>query len=271
MCLTVIGLMAVLVWNKASLRVGEGQVAVLDVGQGECVVLANSEAAVVVDCGGSSWTNAGDIAANYLMSIGKTRIDMLVLTHLHADHANGVETLLYRMDVGQLVLPEDVDDTDWQRDEVLSAAERQGVPVTLLSEETSVSVGGMGFDLLLPMGESDMNERGIVVLARMGQMQTLVMGDAGREAESALLEAWAVPDVDILVAGHHGSRSASSPLFLLAAQPETAVVSVGYNPYGLPAPDVMERLGYYCDTVARTDQQGNVVIDLGGESLGETG
>ena len=273
-CAAVAALMAVLVLGKLSIRTGEGQVAVLDVGQGECVVLANSQAAVVVDCGGSGWASAGDIAANYLLSIGKTRVDMLVLTHLHADHANGAETLLYRTDVGQLVMPEDVDDTDWQRDEVLYAAERQDVPVTLLTEEKHVSVGGIELELLLPMGESGMNERGIVVLATMGEKQVLIMGDAGREAESALLEAWAVPDVDVLVAGHHGSRSGSSPLFLLAAQPETAVVSVGYNAYGLPAPDVMDRLDTYCDTVLRTDEQGNVVIQLGEEgdgSLGETG
>ncbi len=270
-CAAAAALALTLIWGKLSIRTGDGQVAVLDVGQGECVVLANSQAAVVVDCGGSSWSSAGDIAANYLLGIGKTRVDMLVLTHLHADHANGAETLLYRADVGQVVMPAGADDTDWQRDEVLAAAERQGVPVTLLEEQSHVSVGGMELDLLLPMGESDMNERGIVVLARMGQKQTLVMGDAGREAEMELLRDWAVPDVDILVAGHHGSRSASGPLFLLAAQPETAVVSVGYNSYGQPAPEVMERLETYCDTVLRTDEQGNVVIDLEENDDGKTG
>ncbi len=270
-CAAAAALALTLIWGKLSIRTGEGQVAVLDVGQGECVVLANSQAAVVVDCGGSGWSSAGDVAANYLLGIGKTRVDMLVLTHLHADHANGVETLLYRTNVGRLVLPAGADDTDWQRDEVLAAAERQGVPVTLLGQEEHVSVGGMELDLMLPMGESDMNERGIVALAQMGQKQVLIMGDAGREAEMALLEDWAVPDVDILVAGHHGSRSGSSPLFLLAAQPETAVVSVGYNPYGLPAPNVMDRLETYCDTVLRTDEQGTVVIDLGEDDDGETG
>ncbi len=271
LCLVLMGLAAVLLQGKLAIRRGEGMVSVLDVGQGECVVLADSEGAVVVDCGGSGMNSAGDIAANYLLSIGKTRIDALVLTHLHADHANGVETLLYRTDVGCLVMPSDGDDSDWQREDILRAAEREDVPVRLIDEQTHLQAGGIGLDLLLPEGERDTNERGIVALASMGDMRTLIMGDAGQEAEMSLLAERAVPDVDILVVGHHGSRSASGPVFLRAANAETAVVSVGYNTYGHPAPNVLERLGYYCDTVLRTDEQGNVVVRLGGEELGETG
>ena len=143
--------------------------------------------------------------------------------------------------------------------------------VKLLDRETRAAAGNIELDMLLPEGEQDTNERGIVVLAKMGEMQTLIMGDAGREAETALLESRAVPDVDILVVGHHGSRSASGPVFLRAARAETAVISVGYNTYGHPAEDVLERLAYYCDEILRTDEQGNVVIDLGGEDLGKDG
>ncbi len=270
-CLSVLLLAGVLALGKLSIRRGEGLVTALDVGQGECVVLADSDSAVVVDCGGSGWSNAGDVAANYLLSIGKTRVDMLVLTHLHADHANGVETLLYRMDVGCLVLPSDGDDSDWMREDILAAAARRDVPVRLVSEATHATVGGIELDLLLPEGEGGSNERGIVALARMGDTRTLVMGDAGKEAELALLRDWAVPDVDILVVGHHGSNSASSPSFLRAAEPETAVISVGYNTYGHPSEAVLDRLDTYCDRTLRTDEQGNVVIGLGGKDLGEDG
>ena len=178
---------------------------------------------------------------------------------------------MYRTDVGCLVMPSDGDDSDWQREDILRAAEREDVPVRLIDEQTHLQAGGIGLDLLLPEGERDTNERGIVALASMGGMRTLIMGDAGQEAEMSLLAERAVPDVDILVVGHHGSRSASGPVFLRAANAETAVVSVGYNTYGHPAPNVLERLGYYCDTVLRTDEQGNVVVRLGGEELGETG
>ena len=270
-CASLLLLAGVLALGKLSIRRGEGLAAVLDVGQGECVVLADSDGAVVVDCGGTDWNNAGDVAANYLLSIGKARVDMLVLTHLHADHANGVETLLYRMDVGCLAMPAEGDDSDRLRESILAAAERRDVPVALLAEDTRAVAGGVEMDLLLPEDQGDTNERGVVVLAKVGDMRTLVMGDAGREAEMALLKEWAVPDVDMLVVGHHGSNSATGASFLRAAQPETAVISVGYNAYGHPTEAVLERLHTYCDAVLRTDWQGNVVIRSGGKDLGEDG
>lgn len=270
-CASVLLLMVMLAMGKLSIRRGEGLVTALDVGQGECVVLADADGAVVVDCGGSGMNSAGDAAANYLLSIGKTRVDLLVLTHLHEDHANGVQTLLYRMEVGRLVLPADGDDGDGQREDILAAAKRRNVPVTELAEPTRATVGGIGLDLLLPEGQDGANERGIVALARMGESKTLVMGDAGREAELALLRDWAVPDVDILVVGHHGSNSATSPSFLRAADPETAVISVGYNSYGHPTEEVLARLDTYCDTVLRTDTRGNVALRVEGEEHGEDG
>ena len=270
-CLAVLSLSLILALGKLSVRAGEGLVAVLDVGQGECVVLADGGGTVVVDCGGSGMTDAGDIAADYLLGIGRTKIDMLVLTHLHTDHANGAETLLYRVDVGCVVMPAEDGDSDPMREKVLEAARRRNVPVRLLSGPSRAVAGGIELDMLLPRGESDTNERGIVVLAGMGDVRTLIMGDAGREAEMALLRDRAVPDVDILVVGHHGSRSASGAIFLRAARPETAVISVGYNAYGHPAEEVLERLEGYCGTVLRTDEQGNAVIRLGGKELGEAG
>ena len=88
------------------------------------------------------------------------------------------------------------------------------------------------------------------------------MGDAGMDTEMALLADDLVPDVDILVAGHHGSRTASGALFLRAAQPETAVISVGYNSFGQPAEETLERINTYCGALRRTDTEGTVIIKL---------
>ena len=261
-CAGAIGLCLVLIAAKLSIPDGEARLTVLDVDQGQCVVLADRDTAVVIDCGGAGLDNAGDRAANYLLSVGHTRADALILTHLHHDHANGVLTLLCRMKVDRLILPAGTDDADQLLDPILEMARERGVAVTFLSQEQTARIGGMTLDLLLPQGDGD-NERGIVVHALAAGQSAFIMGDAGTEAEMSLLRARSVPDVDILVAGHHGSRTATGTLFLAAAKPETAVISVGYNTYGQPAEATLDRLALVCPTVLRTDREGDVTIPLG--------
>jgi competence protein ComEC len=123
----------------------------------------------------------------------------------------------------------------------------------------------MTLELYLPNGGNDINERGIVVLAQLGGQSALIMGDGGTESELVLLGQGLVPDVDLLVVGHHGSDTASGVLFLKAAQAETAVISVGRNNYGLPDEEILERLDTYCQQVLRTDQQGTITVTMEGE------
>ena len=261
-CLSLMALGLTLLAGKLAIPAGQARFTALDVDQGECVILADSQCAVAVDCGGSALDNAGDTAANYLQSIGRTRLDMLVLTHLHADHANSAETLLYRTKVDRLVLPAAADDGDALLAPILAAADARGTEVVTLSEPKTMTVGDLSLDLLLPEAGTDLNEQGIVVLAHALDTDALVMGDAGEEAERALLRDGAVPDVDILAVGHHGSKTASGALFLRAAQPETAVISVGYNSFGQPAEETLSRLDTYGAQVRRTDLDGNIIIKL---------
>ena len=253
-----IGLALVLLRTEAVSAVGRPEMAVLDVGQGESVVLLDGDAAVVVDCGGSGRDSAGDTAADWLASRGKRHVDLLVLTHLDDDHINGVETLLYRLPVGRVVFPAAADEDDAAA--LCELASRYGVPVSALSEPTAAELGGLMLTMLTVDAGSDDNDRGIVVRAESSAGSALIMGDAGSAAERSLLEAGLVPDVDILVAGHHGSAGASSALFLMAAQPETAVISVGTNSFGLPADAAMERLAEHCGQILRTDEDGTVVL-----------
>lgn len=258
--LCVIGACAVFLTGGVSLRDGS-EFTVLDVGQGECVVMLDEDAAVMVDCGGDRRRGAGDIAADYLRSRGKGRVDVLILTHLHEDHAGGVAALMERMPVSYIILPGDYDDDDRMLEEILPAAERQGTTVLFLTEEMTAQAGGVLLTMLLPQAGSNENERGIVVLAQIGDMSALIMGDAGQSAELALMERGVIPDVDVLVVGHHGSAGASGLLFLRAARAETAAISVGAgNPYGHPAAQAVERLEDSGAVLFRTDRDGSITI-----------
>lgn len=262
--LGLIGLCLVFLWNLGGLTIlDRHDLAVLDVGQGQCAAVYDGGAAVVVDCGGTGLMNAGDTAADHLRSVGVRAIDALVLTHLHEDHTNGVETLLYRLPVRRLYIPADADDGDGRLVSILAAADRYGTEVVLLYKDETVTIGDIALTMVLPQAGTDENERGIVALAAYGAQNALIMGDAGTDAELALLDKGFAPRTEILVAGHHGSKTASGALYLQAIRPGAAVVSVGKNnTYGLPAAEVMERLKRYCGAVYRTDTDGTVVISM---------
>lgn len=264
-CLCVIALCTVFLTGSARFRPGTGELTVLDVGQGLCVTVLDDSAAVVVDCGGSE--DAGNIAANYLLAQGKNRVDLLILTHLHDDHANGVTTLLSRLPVDTILMPESADDEGGLRGEIEAAAETYETDILCLSEPCSAQTGEMNFELYLPQAGTDLNERGIVVRVETGSMSAYIMGDAGTDAELVLLSQKAVRDADVLVAGHHGSAGASGILFLQAVKAETAIVSVGRNSYGLPAEEALERLNAYCPVLLRTDEAGNITIEEKAEDI----
>lgn len=261
-CLCVIGLCAVLLTGGVGFRNGEAELTVLDVGQGQSVALVTDSAAVLIDCGGNGANNAGDTAANYLLARGKNRLDVLVLTHLHEDHANGVERLLARIPVDTVVLPAEADDGDEMLKTVESAAEAHGTHIVFLKEPCKARIGGMALSLYLPQAGTDENERGIVVWAELNGQTAFIMGDVGESGELALLRDGCLADADVLVVGHHGSKTASGPLFLKAVRPETAIISAGENGYGLPAAETVERLERYGARVRCTEEEGTITMKL---------
>ena len=249
---------------SSSLRTAdERSVTVLDVGQGQSIALLSGESAVVVDCGGmGSWDDAGDIASEYLLGRGRYGIDALVLTHLHSDHADGAARLMTRVKVGTLYMPEGTDDSDGELAGILEAAARRGTDVVEISEDTAVSLPGLELSLTAPQDTGDENERGLVVRASIGEYDTVITGDVGAPTERLLAEEGKLPPSELLIAGHHGSRSSNSFELVSAVRPETVVVSVGYNSYGHPTDEALVRLAVTGADIYRTDVNGDVTVTI---------
>ena len=237
---------------------------VLDVGQGQCVLLASQGRFALVDCGsGNRWLSAGDIAADHLLSLGCGRLDYLILTHYDSDHVSGAAALAERLEIGTLLAP-DAADSVGLRETVFSAAE--GADVGLARDLRELSLGGARLTVYPPVGEGGDNEEGLAVLASAGELDLLITGDMDRATEKKLLAAWDLPDIEILVAGHHGSRHSTSEELLEALRPETVCISVGSNSYGHPSEEALERLARQGCTVFRTDLHGDVHLSLNRES-----
>lgn len=230
----------------------------VDVGQGESIVFMDGGTTMVVDCGGDLSGTAGDKTAAYLLGRGRREIDLLVLTHLHEDHVNGVTRLMARVPVQRLILGQGTDNS--QAEELLAYAEKYGTEVELLAESTEMTLGNL--DITLYSSPDKGEKEGIVVLASAGEYDTLVLGDVSTAAENRLLREYGLPDGELIVAGHHGAKTSTGEALLDAFTPETAWISVGYNSYGHPAEEVLERLACRNIQTRRTDQDGNLEIRI---------
>ena len=238
----------------------------IDVGQGQCICVMSGKRAVLIDCGSTSYAEyeAGDCAAAYLKSRGIDTVDALVFTHLHEDHANGFERLCNLMSVKKVVIPEDVDKDERLLWEILSCAIAHGTELERASGGEVEFCGRICLSLFSADAHGDQNERCMPVIASVGSYDMIVTGDAPSSREEALIGQKDLSGIEALVVGHHGSKSSSCEEYLRAVSGGTAIISVGKNNYGLPSPEVLERLSAFGYTVFRTDLDGNVEIRVNG-------
>lgn len=256
-CVCAVGLCLAAFLNVQSLRRWDMNVIVLDVGQGQSIFLHSYDAWALVDCGGSD--HPGDSAATYLQTMGRSSLDLLVLTHFDSDHASGVPELMGRVAVKSIAIP-DYDEDSPLRQEIEALAAEQEIPVHYITETRRGDFGRGELWFYAPAGGQTSNENCIAVLSRCGDWEALITGDLPQAAEERLLQREALPDIEVLIAGHHGSKHSTGEAFLAAVRPETAVISVGRNHFGHPAQEVLDRLSDAGAKVYRTDRDGTIIL-----------
>lgn len=225
---------------------------IMDVGQGQCILLQSRGHSFLVDCGGDSDTSAADTAAGILLSQGIFRLDGAALTHGDRDHSGALENLLTRVDTQTIYLSEAVEAP-------LREALKESSDMMLVENRCEIPLGAGTVRLYPAVRGAGTNENSMCVLFETEKCAILITGDRGEAGEQILARSWELPDVDILVAGHHGSRHSTSRLLLETVHPETVVISVGENNiYGHPAPELLARLEEFGCTVYRTDQAGTI-------------
>jgi len=257
------GTLAFLLWLPArSVAYGSLHAVAVDVGQGASTILSSGGQTALVDCGSSnSYLDAGDIAADTLATYDYHELDYLVLTHYHADHANGLEVLLARTRVKQLLLPA-IEQEDDLHGEVADLAAWYGVEVRYITEREVLPLGEAELTLYPPLGSGDSNEEGLSVLCSSGEFDLLITGDMDGETEEKLISTYYLPDIEVLMVGHHGSHYSTSQQLLRRLRPEVGIISVGSNSYGHPADRTIQRMVRRDMTLYRTDRQGNISITV---------
>jgi len=237
----------------------------VDVGQGSAALLASDGAVALVDCGSLySLLGPGTAVAHTVRTYGWERIDCLVLTHYHTDHAGGLEELLSRVEIGEFLLPQ-LDASEGQsalQQEVLALAAQYGVPVSFVEEMREVPLGRARLTLYPPLSQGNTNEEGLTALCSVGDFDLLITGDMSSSTEKRLVASWPLPDIEALVVGHHGSKASTSEKLLEAVTPEVGIISVGENNYGHPSYAAMDRMAFAGMTLYRTDLQGNILLQV---------
>jgi competence protein ComEC len=152
----------------------------------------------------------------------------------------------------------------------LEDLEKQGIPWHAVHGGEHFTLDSVSFTVLHPVpgwagwGE-DVNEDSAVLLVEYRGFQALFAGDAGFPAEAAMSRA--LRPVDLLKVGHHGSRGSTSEEWLARLHPMVAVISVGRNDYGHPAPATLARLSRGASEVRRTDLEGTISVTTDGAQM----
>ena len=253
------------------------RVSVLDVGQGDAVLLeARDGERMLVDGGPDP-----DVLVRRLderIPTWDRRIDTALLTHPHEDHAGGLAGLAPRYRVGRVV------ETGMPSEgagvlELRAASARLSIPRSRVLRGDRLRLGQAAIEVVWPPREllpdrplSDgraINGTSIVLAVHVGEQHILLTGDAEDDHDADLLEALAGRRYrwDLLKVAHHGSATSTSQPLLEALRPRLAVISSGTgNPYGHPAPATLARLASVGASVWRTDRGGTLTVDFDGRT-----
>lgn len=244
---------------------------VLDVGQGDALLIESGRTRVLVDGGPDSSVL---VKLGSLLPFWDRSIDLIILTHPHADHLDGILEVLKRYDVGTVLetgvnhsIP---DYAEWRQ---VLAEKRIRAVIAEAGQKITLS-GGAYLDILAPSknfanaSPKNIHEAMIVPELAYASTAALLMGDAEKPLERALAASGRDLRADILKVGHHGSKTSSSEEFLGRVLPKFAVISAGRkNRYGHPHQETLDRLARFAGRILRTDQLGNITFVSDGRNF----
>lgn len=232
----------------------------IDVGQGDSILLRSGNETMLIDTG---LRESGDDVSGYLQRLGIRRLDRLLITHDHSDHAGGTSRVMKDIDTDVLMLYDGGD----REEGYLLAGELAGsssCDIAFVEAGQQFPLGEATVKVVFPTAgyrTDDLNDSSVVLLVECDGKRVLLTGDSTAAAELLYYED--LPKVDVLKVAHHGSGGSSSAELLERIRPNIALISCGLdNDYGHPHHRVMGDLEALGAEILRTDLQGDLVVTL---------
>ena len=241
--------------------VDEGKIHFINTGNSDAILIENQGYFAMIDTGD---TDDDVKVKSYLQKQGVKRLEYLVLTHYHADHIGGADTLLSDFEVGTTLVPNGDANTQVYRD-YINALSHKGLKPSVPLEGAKFELGSATLTVYNTAGGNrNENNNSLVVVYENGEDRALFTGDAEAEVENQL----SIGDIELLKVGHHGSKTSSSPSFINQIQPEYAVILTGQpNQYGHPHQETLSLFESKGIPVYRTDEQGDIVFTSTGHGF----
>ena len=250
---------------------GEFAVHFIDIGQGDAVLIQNSDGEfMLIDTGGSQqWPKL----SSYLEHFGVGRFRYVVFTHPHADHIGSAHRIVREFDIDTLIMPPAVNDTV-EFNNLLDALEERALPPTRAVAGDFYEFGDASFLIIAPLSEgyANLNDYSVVILMNHGENRFLFTGDMERRSENEIIRHSLDNNLDIsadvLQVAHHGSATSSQADFLALIRPQLAVIQVGEdNPFNHPTMAVIGRLEDVGAEILRNDWHGDIIVRSDGRGL----
>lgn len=239
----------------------------LDVGQGDCTLIESGGQAMLIDAGNN---DKGTYVQNYLKKQGITRLDYMLGTHPDADHIGGMDVVLTKFECETVIMPDRENNTKTY-DDVIQAMKQKRLKRTAPEVGKEYELGDARFTVISPVEENygdNNNDYSVGILLQYGEKRFLFTGDAEEASEEDMEKSGIDLHADVYKAAHHGSRSASTEVFMNAVNPQYAVISCGEgNSYGHPHSEVLNRFRQMGIQVFRTDEQGTVIAETDGSTI----
>ncbi len=246
---------------------------VIDVGQGDSILMQCGECNVLIDCGENGM---GDTVLDYLHRAGVSHLDWIIGTHPHSDHIGGMDTVIKsrNITVDHVMMPQtakSVTPTTMTYTEVLTAIKKKKLRITRPVPGTEYDLDGVTMMVLSPekgANYEELNDYSVVLKFTYGDVSVLTGGDASKLVERQIITRDYDLSADIYKVSHHGGRDGNSEAYLNEINPRYAVISVGAdNKYGHPKTEILKRLNRMNCEVYRTDLDGDIIFESDGRNI----